>query len=126
MSNIVRYNESNVTKQISTLIDELLDNIGRSPSFVWDRNWRPTEVKVEPEKYIIEIELPRVKKDEIKVEAVDGNTVTITAKTNSLFFERVFSYVDCSAEQSKVSLENGVLSVEIPRVSPKTKRLEIK
>lgn len=125
MSNLVLYNDAAVNK-LGSFIDGIFDEFARRPSFAFTRNWRPTNVDVSDKEYTIEVELPRVKRDEVKVEAVDGNTVIVSVNTKTLVFERSFSYSDAEADKTEVKLEDGVLTLKVPRVAPKTKLLEIK
>lgn len=110
---------------VARLVDSLFDEFWRSPAFMFTRNWRPTDVKAFDDRYEIEIELPRVKKEDISVTATDANTLVITVKTKNGEFYREFAYGDANAENTKVALSDGVLAVTVPRVPPKLKKIEI-
>ena len=116
---------SRVPTQLNSLFDDLFDEFWRTPSFLFERNWRPTDIKATDKGYTIEIELPRVKKEEVSVEVVDG-VLTVSAKNEKLSFVRSFSYSDMDVEQAAVKLSDGVLTIEVPKVASSVKKLEIK
>lgn len=75
----------------------------------------------------VEIELPRFKKEEIKVE-VDNKKLSVTAKNAKSSYVREFSYNGLDFEKADVKLQDGVLRIEVPKLSSdKSKKyLEIK
>lgn len=116
-----------------SLFDELAHSLWNEawtdPLFGLTRNWRP-ETFIERDKdYLIEVELPRVKKDDIKVTAIDKNTIQIVARNDRVSYTRSFSTESLDAENSTLVLEDGVLKITIPKTSispPNIKVLEIK
>jgi len=124
MSNIIPF-RSTVPTQLDELFDGLFQEFWRSPAFIFERNWKPTEVRVTEKEYTIEIELPRFKKEDITIEIVDSSIV-ITAKNNKTSFIRSFSYSDANFDETQSKLEDGVLTVTVPRQEPKVKKIEIK
>lgn len=110
---------------LETLRSSLYDEFWQSPAFLFERNWKPTEIKSTDKEYVIEIELPRFKKEDVKVESIDGSIV-VTAKNAKSSFVRAFSYSDWDSENSNVELKDGLLTITVARVSPKIKTLEIK
>jgi HSP20 family protein len=124
MSNIQRYN--NGITDLFQLFDKLHDDFWREPSFQLNRNWRPTEFSETDTQYNIEIELPRFKREDIKIEVTKG-IIKISAKNARSSYVREFSlsYSDLNKIESK--LEDGVLKITIPKTSEaKTKYIEIK
>lgn len=114
------------TTDIWGLFDRLHDDFWREPSFQLNRNWRPTDVDETESQYTIEIELPRFKREEIKVELTKG-VIKITAKNSKSSYTREFSLPFVDSEKTEVSLENGVLRLVIPKnENGKTKYLTIK
>ena len=64
-------------------LDGLLNEFFR-PAFVWDSTNEPAPIRVDVREnksaYVVQAELPGVKKDDIAVE-IEGNEVTISART---------------------------------------------
>ena len=80
MSKLIRYN--NMATTFDSLVNEIHNAFWRDPIFQIDRNWRPSGVSEDEKSYTVEIELPRVKRENITVEAVDGGIV-VEAKTSN-------------------------------------------
>lgn len=124
MSNLVKYNSLN--RDLLGIVNNFHDAFWGDPLFQLERNWRPTDVDETDTEYKVEVELPRFKREEIRVEVVK-NTLQITAKNAKASYVRAFSLSDADFDKANVKLEDGVLSVVIPKVeSSKTKVLEIK
>jgi len=113
--------------------------------------WRPAiEVKQNDKEYIVKVQLPGIKKDNIIVD-IDSDFMTITAETHeekeeekqekrnehlhlSEFrygkYQRVISFDQpVKAEEAQADYQNGVLEVVVPKQNPTTtefKRLTIK
>ncbi len=125
-SNITKYNGVGLATDVFKLFDELHDSFWNEPSFQLNRNWRPTEISEDTEKFQIEIELPRFKRDEIKVEVVKG-ALKIVAKNNRSSYTRTFQLPYGNYEKAEVKLEYGVLTITVPKSDEgKSKFLEIK
>ena len=126
-NSLVKFNQNR------SLFDELSESIfndtWNDPLFGLTRGWRPETYKETDKNYTLEVEIPRVKRDEIKVEATESNTVRISVNNKNLQYERQFTFSDCNAEDANVTLDAGVLSVSLPKIvppTPKYKTLEIK
>lgn len=94
-------------------------------------------------KYILKLELPGFKKDEISIQ-IENNTVIISAEKKSheyneddyirkeireTSYKRVFSSEDIDTETMDASFENGILTIVANKKveeKPKTKEVEIK
>jgi HSP20 family protein len=123
MSKVVKYTG---VSDIFSLLDSLHDQFWNEPSFQLNRNWRPTEFSETDTQYVIEIELPRFKREEIKLEVKQG-IISVSAKNAKSSYVREFAlqYVDYDKIESK--LEDGVLKIIIPKTNEaKTKYIEIK
>lgn len=108
------------------LMDDMFDSFWREPAFLQHRNWRPSEVNEDKENIYLEIELPRFKKEEVKVE-VKHKSVLITAKNNRSSFSRAFSLNGVDLEKVECKLENGLLTVILPKsIEAKAKEIIIK
>ena len=103
----------------------------------------PVDIRETDTQYLIEAEMPGLKKDEIKIE-IDGKNVTISAEVkreaetkddgHMLQHERYFGLVsrgfafaqDVDTASAKASYQNGVLKLELSKRSPSTgQRIEI-
>lgn len=125
MSNALVPFSSRVPVQLDSMFDGLFQEFWTRPEFIFSRNWRPTDIQETDKGYKIEVELPRVKKEEVSVEVVDG-VLTVSAKNDKLSFVRSFDYGDMDSENAQVKLVDGVLTVEVPKVPSSIKKLEIK
>jgi HSP20 family protein len=107
-------------------MDSFRDEFWKSPEIQFARNWRPTDINETDKEYNIEVELPRFKKEEIKVEVTKG-VLKITAKNAKSSYIREFSLPFCDYDKTDVKLEDGVLKVIIPKnENGKTKFIDIK
>jgi len=125
MNTLVKYN--GVASDLSDIVDRFHDCFWSDPVFQLNRNWRPTDVSETDKSVTVEIELPRFKKEEIKVE-VDNKKLSVTAKNAKSSYVREFSYNGLDFEKADVKLQDGVLRIEVPKLSSdKSKKyLEIK
>lgn len=112
----------------NTLTREIWNDMFIDPFFGLSRNWRPEYIKNEDNQITLEIELPRVKASEIKVTSEDNNTIKITANNDKVIYNRLFRLDGIDGDKSTVKLENGVLTVTIPKLvsESKVKNLEVK
>lgn len=109
------------------LTNDIFNDVFSDPFFAVSRNWRLESDKTTDKEYIFEVELPRFKKSEISTKVVD-NYIVIEAKNDRSQYSRSIYANDLEADKAQVKLENGVLTLTIPRKAlpePKTKVLEI-
>ncbi|KAM0897356.1 hypothetical protein ACQ4PT_022618 [Festuca glaucescens] len=103
-------------------------------------DWKQT-----PEAHVFKADLPGVKKEEVKVEVEDGNVLVVSGKrsrekenkndkwhlverSSGKFVRRFRLPENAKVEQVKAGLENGVLTITVPKVeakTPKVKAIEI-
>lgn len=127
MNTLVKWNRN--TDLFDELSRGIFNDLWADPFFGLSRGWRPESQSETDKEYVLEIELPRVKKNELKCEAIDSNTISVSVNNPGLNYKRSFSFSDCDAEKAIVELDAGVLSIKLPKIeppAPKTKVLEIK
>ncbi|KAL9270094.1 17.6 kDa class I heat shock protein 3-like protein [Drosera capensis] len=103
-------------------------------------DWKET-----PEAHIFRADLPGIKKEEVKVEVEDGNILQISGerskeqeekthkwhrveRSSGKFLRRFRLPENAKLEEVKATLENGVLTVTVPKVEekkPEVKSIEI-
>ncbi len=126
-----------------TEFSELYDQMGRLLSDIWgdvdqaDGWWRPAaDVEETAEAYLVELELPGVKRDDVSVE-LGSREVMVTGEVKER--ERVgflrsrtrrvgrFDYrlslpADIEEGQVSASLSNGILTVRVPKTAKAQRR----
>ncbi|CAH8263572.1 unnamed protein product [Arabidopsis lyrata] len=103
-------------------------------------DWRET-----PEAHVFKADLPGLKKEEVKVEVEDGNILQISGERSSeneekndkwhrverssgKFMRRFRLPENAKMEEAKATMEDGVLSVTVPKVpekKPEVKSIDI-
>jgi HSP20 family protein len=103
-------------------------------------DWKET-----PEAHVFEADIPGVKKEEVKVEVEDGNVLVISGertkemedkndkwhrveRSSGKFVRRFRLPENAKVEEVKAGLENGVLTVTVPKAEikkPEVKAVEI-
>ena len=103
-------------------------------------DWKET-----PEAHVFKADLPGVKKEEVKVEVEDGNVLVISGerskeeedkydkwhrveRSSGKFLRRFRLPENAKTDQVKAGLENGVLTVTVPKAEvkkPEVKAIEI-
>jgi HSP20 family protein len=103
-------------------------------------DWKET-----PEAHVFKADLPGVKKEEVKVEVEDGNVLVISGKrsreeedkndkwhrverSSGQFVRRFRLPENAKVDEVKAGLENGVLTVTVPKTEvkkPEVKAIEI-
>ena len=106
-------------------------------------NLMKTDIKETEDSYILDIDLPGYKKEDIKVDITDGY-LTINAKTShekedkekGKFVRRERFMGECSRsfyvgedikeDEVTASFKNGILNLEVPKVKPEEKKSDKK
>ena len=113
----------------------LLDFMGDIPEAVHSRNVLKTDVRETDTAYLLDMEVPGIKKEDIKVELEDGY-LNVSASTNIkkedtnekyIRKERYFGAVsrsfyvgeDLTEEDVKANYENGILHLTVAKKEPK-------
>ena len=102
-----------------------------------------TDIREDEKKYLLEVDLPGYKKEDIKIDVTDGY-LTIHAKTtDEVNEEEKGKYVrrerfmgectrsfyvgdDVKEDEIKASFKNGILKLEVPKINPEEKQSEKK
>ena len=102
-----------------------------------------TDIREDEKEYLLEVDLPGYKKEDIKIDVTDGY-VTIHAKTtDEINDEEKGKYVrrerfmgectrsfyvgdDVKEDEIKASFKNGILKLEVPKINPEDKKEEKK
>src|ERR1017187_854509 len=113
------------SNEFDNLVERLFDSFWQEPSFLFQRNWRASDVTNDKDNYYIEIELPGFRKSEIQT-AIVNNILQISAKNYKSSYYRTFSISGWNLDKVKSRLENGVLSFVIPKLpEAKEKTIDI-
>ena len=102
-----------------------------------------TDIREGEKEYLLEVDLPGYKKEDIKIDVTDGY-LTIHAKTtDEINDEEKGKYVrrerfmgectrsfyvgdDVKEDEIKASFKNGILKLEVPKINPEEKKEEKK
>ncbi len=102
-----------------------------------------TDIREDEKEYLLEVDLPGYKKEDIKIDVTDGY-LTIHAKTtDEINDEEKGKYVrrerfmgectrsfyvgdDVKEDEIKASFKNGILKLEVPKINPEDKKEEKK
>lgn len=101
-------------------------------------SWPLSEIEDQDDAYVVRLELPGVKRDDIEVE-LDGRRLTVraerkqterkgllrrsTRRTGSFFFETLLP-AEVHADDVEATLDAGVLTLRLPKPSPR-RRIKI-
>lgn len=116
MSNLIRYN---------SLFDTVVDRVFNSDAVFGPLLHSKIDTYVEKDKeYLIEVELPRFAKKEVKVE-VQGDEVVISAERKNEYgtsvFQKRYWFENVDVDNISAELKDGLLSVVLPKVAPRQK-----
>jgi HSP20 family protein len=123
-------------RQLNRLVDQAFGV--RNGGNRWARQpWVPAaDVSEDEKQFVLTLEVPGVKSDEVKVD-LDGKRLTISGqktegKTDqpvpSRSFQRVFTLPDqIETDQIGASLADGILRVQLPKTpKPEPRKIEVK
>jgi HSP20 family protein len=131
-----------VTERMRRMLDETFGGFGW-PSFLGERSmWSPpVDIEETDDSYVVEAELPSVKRDDVDIELV-GNDLQITGeikerdrkgtlrrqtRRTGRFAYRVTLPSQVDAENVDANLADGVLTVRVPKSQrDQRRRIEIK
>ena len=118
---------SRFENDLFSLAHDLFDDFWANPSFITERNWRPTDIDEDNENYYIEIELPRFKREQIQV-LVEKGHLKVIAERDQASYVRTFQTFDADIENADVKLVDGVLYITIKKYATvnKAKQITIK
>jgi HSP20 family protein len=119
------------TERMRRMLGETFGGFGSWPSVVQETaGWAPlVDIEERDDAYVLEAELPGVKRDDVDIELV-GNELAITGelkekevtgivrrrtRRTGRFDYRVTLPEQVDAEQIEASLEDGVLTVRVPK-----------
>ena len=105
-------------------------------------NLMKTDIREDENSYLLEVDLPGYSKDDIKIDITDGY-LTINAKVEKEDKDESKTYVrrerftgevsrsfyvgeDIKEEEVKASFKNGILTLEVPKVSLEDKKKDKK
>ena len=133
--NLIKVNTvPNIFNRMDNLIDGLFNNYSDSLN-----KWAPNyDITGDNDRYIIEMEVPGIKKSDIVIETQDRIIKISTKKSveqnnyssiSSREFEKEFDLPDDAIDKNtSASLKNGILEIQIPRkaeVKTKAKKIAI-
>lgn len=117
-------------KSLGSLLEEFWDRDSLFPAIFQETGRMKADIRENENEYIVEAELPGVKKEDIKLD-IDDDTLTITAesktekkeeKDNYLRMERrhgsysrTFSIENIKNENVKAEYNDGILKVTLPK-----------
>jgi HSP20 family protein len=123
---------SSVLKEMERMVDDLRAGINEMIPYGGPEDRIPmVDILDEGERYVIEVELPGVKKEEVNID-VSEDTITIEAKRESeveekkegyvrkerekmSFYRKVPVPVDADSSKASAKLENGLLTIAMPK-----------
>ena len=110
--------------------------LGKLMNSFWQERQMNTDIKEYEDKYLVQADLPGIKKENIRVSYVN-NTLTISAaqtetteteddfgrylrkERSSSAYQRTFTITDIDEESIKAVFEDGVLTLTLPKASYK-------
>ncbi|MCL2323296.1 MAG: Hsp20/alpha crystallin family protein [Oscillospiraceae bacterium] len=142
MAGLVPFNRKNSISAYDSFYDMLDDFFNRDvlPTKSFERQTFKIDVKETDNDYVIEADLPGVKKEEVSLDLNDGKlTISVVrdenidkSKENYVHKERVYSSMarsiylqDSKADGIKAKLDNGVLTINVNKVEKTSKSCKI-
>lgn len=148
MANMIPFNRSNRRmipndiNSFSNMLDDFFSDI-YSPAWDFSKDTFKIDVQDSDQEYVIEADMPGISKDEINLEIKDNSLCIIVKREekteekdkNYLHKERRYASMtrsvylkDIEADKVDAKLENGVLTVVVPKMekSESIKKIDIK
>jgi HSP20 family protein len=130
-----------VTDRLRRIAEQMFAGMAPPALLAEAAAWTPlVDIEEEDNAYVLEVELPGVKRDDINIELV-GNELMITGELKERertgivrrrtrrvgrFDYRVMLPSQVDAQKIEARLDNGVLTVSVPKLEQGRKRIEVK
>lgn len=112
--------------QFDTLRENIFNSFWSDPFLLNNRNYRVYDVKDDAKSYTIEVELPRFKREEIKLEIVNG-AIQLMAQNDRNTYTKLWELPNMDLDKVSSRLENGVLTISVEKTpESQPKLIEIK
>lgn len=118
-----------VFNEFDSLLDGMRQSIWNSPTFLFERNWRPFQFNETGDSVTVDIELPGFKREEITIDVVEDGVLRVSAdsKTRGRYTHE-FATPKADFDKAEVKLTDGILQITAPVKPvepPKRKQLTI-
>lgn len=100
--------------EFDSFIERVFNRAWSNPLWLSKRNYRVYDVNEKDNEYVIEVELPRYKKEQIKLETVN-NTIQLTAQNGKGSYTKTWSLSNADLDKVTSKLEDGVLTIMVPK-----------
>lgn len=112
--------------EFDSFFERALNFAWADPFWVNKRNYRIYDVKENEKSYTIEVELPRFKREQIKLETLNG-VVQLTAQNEKNTYTKSWALSNANLDKVSSKLEDGVLTITIEKTpESQPKLIEIK
>lgn len=116
------------------MLETMKQSIWNSPTFLFERNWRPFQFKEDDKNVVITVELPGFKRDEIVLQVLEDGVLragvlrlTANSPTRGAYTHE-FASAKTDFNNAEVKLEDGILTITSAikqEVASKPKQLKI-
>jgi HSP20 family protein len=129
-----------VTERMRRIAEQMFSGLGSPALLAEAAAWiPPVDIEEEDDAYVLEVELPGVKRDDVHIELV-GNELTISGELKERertgivrrrtrrvgrFDYRVMLPSQVNADGIQARMKEGVLTVRVPKVEQSRRRIEV-
>jgi HSP20 family protein len=129
-----------VTERMRRIAEQMFSGLGSPALLTEAAAWiPPVDIEEEDDAYVLEVELPGVKRDDVHIELV-GNELTISGELKERertgivrrrtrrvgrFDYRVMLPSQVNADGIQARMKEGVLTVRVPKVEQSRRRIEV-